>query len=65
MSQIFRHNKPLPKYMTDRKLKMSAVFIFEIKGPKNGWPYGYDFWRAFRDLCEDSTKYNFAVFFKI
>ena len=51
--------------MTDRKLKMSAVFIFEIKGPKNGWPYGYDFWRAFRDLCEDSTKYNFAVFFKI
>ena len=34
MSQIFRHNKPLPKYMTDRKLKMSAVFIFEIKGAK-------------------------------
>ena len=29
--QIFRNNKPLPKYFTDRKLKMTAVFIFEIK----------------------------------
>ena len=33
-SQIFRNNKPLPKYLTDRKLKRSAVFIFEIKGAK-------------------------------
>ena len=32
MSQIFRNNKPLPKYLTNRKLKMSAVYIFEIKG---------------------------------
>ena len=24
----------MPKYLTDRKLKMSAVFIFEIKGAK-------------------------------
>ena len=68
MSQIFRHNKPLPKYMTDRKLKMSAVFIFEIKGAKkdnifnflkflhNAWSYGYDFWCVFRDLCEASNK---------
>ena len=24
----------MPKYLTDRKLKMSAVFIFEIKGVK-------------------------------
>ena len=31
--QIFR-NKLLLKYLTDRKLKMSAVFIFEIKGVK-------------------------------
>ena len=36
MNQIFRNNKPLPKYLTDRKLKMSAVFIFEIKDAKNG-----------------------------
>ena len=34
MSQIFRNNKPLPKYLTNRKLKMSAVYIFEIKGAK-------------------------------
>ena len=34
MSQNFRNNKPLPKYLTDRKLKISAVFIFEIKGAK-------------------------------
>ena len=24
----------MPKYLTDRKLKVSAVFIFEIKGAK-------------------------------
>ena len=34
MSRIFRNNKPLPKYLTNRKLKMSAVYIFEIKGAK-------------------------------
>ena len=33
MSQIFRNNKPLLKYLTDRKLKMSA-FMFEIKDAK-------------------------------
>ena len=33
MSQIFR-NKPLSKDLIDRKLKMSTVFIFEIKGAK-------------------------------
>ena len=48
---------------------MSAIFIFEIKGAKKGlflsnaWPYGYDFRRVFRDLCEASSKYNFAIFF--
>ena len=31
----------------------------------NGWDYGYYFWCVFRDLCEASKKYNFAVFFKI
>ena len=28
---IFRNNKPLLKYLTDRKSKISAVFIFEIE----------------------------------
>ena len=32
--QIFASNKPLPKYLTNGKLKMSAVFIFDIKGTK-------------------------------
>ena len=35
MCQVFRNNKPLLKYLTDRKLKMSTVFIFEIKSAKN------------------------------
>ena len=34
MYQIFRNNKPLPKHLTDDKFKISAVFIFEIKGAK-------------------------------
>ena len=34
IGQKFRNNKPLPKYLADRKLKMSAVFIFEIKNAK-------------------------------
>ena len=53
---------------------MSAVFIFKINGAKkvktfnflkavrNGWPYGCDFRRIFRDLCEASKKFNFTVF---
>ena len=32
--KFFRDNKPLRKYLTDWKLKMSAIFIFEIKGAK-------------------------------
>ena len=69
----------MPKYLTDKKLKMSAVFIFEIKDAKKdkilnflkgrffvmGAPYGYDFWLVFEYLCEASKKYNFAIFFKI
>ena len=31
---IFRNKKRLPKYLTDRKLKMSTLFIFEIKRVK-------------------------------
>ena len=34
LCQIFRNDKPLPKYLTDRKFKMSAVFVFKIKGAK-------------------------------
>ena len=34
VSQNFRNNKPLPKYLTDRKLKMWAVLFFEIKDTK-------------------------------
>ena len=41
MCQIFRNNKPLPKYLTDRKLKMPVVFIFEIKGAKKDKIFNY------------------------
>ena len=34
ISKVFRNNKPLPKYLTDRKLKMLAVFIVKMKGTK-------------------------------
>ena len=45
------------KYWIDGKLEMSGFrrqnkqnFQF-FKGPflRNEWPYGYDFWRVFRD----------------
>ena len=80
MSDFARNNKPLPKYLTVTKLKMSVVFylfiFFEIKSAKkdnifnflflrNVWLYGYDFWCVFRELCEASNKYNFAIIFKI
>ena len=75
---MFRNNKSLPKYLTDRKLKLSAVFIFAIKDAKkdkifnflksrfvhNGCPYGFDFWHVFRDIYDDSKKYNFAIYFQ-
>ena len=34
LCQFFKNNKPLPKYLTDQKLKMSAIFILEINGIK-------------------------------
>ena len=39
--------------------------FFKGKFLRNAWPYGYDFWCVFRDLCEASSKYNFAIFVKI
>ena len=33
---IFRNNKSLPKYLTDRKWKMSAVFYFRNKRRQKG-----------------------------
>ena len=30
----------------------------------NGWPYGYNFWLVFRDLCEASKKYNLRNFYQ-
>ena len=34
MCQIFRNDKRFPKYFTDEKLKISVLFVFEIKGTK-------------------------------
>ena len=34
--------------------------IFKGLFLSNAWPYGYDFWRVFGDLCEASSKYNFV-----
>ena len=53
-------------YIWNKRRQKGQNFQF-FKGQflRNAWPYGYDFWRVFRDLCEASNKYNFAVFFKI
>ena len=60
-----------------KKLKLSTVFIFEIKGAKKDKIFNFlegrfsvmgdpiwSIWHVFRDLCEASKKYNFAVFFQ-
>ena len=60
MSQIFRNNKPLPKYLTNRKLKMSAVFIFEIKGAKN-----YNFLKGSFSVMRSPVDMIFGVFSEI
>ena len=39
--------------------------FFKGKFLRNAWPYGYDFWRVFGNLCKASNKYNFAIFFKM
>ena len=75
VSQNFRNNKPLPKYLSDRKLKMSAVFTFEIKDAKKNKIFNilkacFFVMGAPMDiifdlfLCDASKKYNFAIFFQ-
>ena len=60
MSQIFRNNKPLPKYLTNRKLKMSAVYIFEIKGAKKDKIF--DFLKSRFSVMGGSMDMIFGVF---
>ena len=61
--------------MTDGKLKMSAVFIFEIKDAKKDKIFNFLKGRFFvmgapmdmifdLFLCGASKKYNFAIFFQ-
>ena len=58
--QVFRHNKPLLKYLTNRKLKMSTVFIFEIKGAKKGKIFNFLKGRFF--VMGDPMDIIFGVF---
>ena len=48
-----------------RRQKRQNVQFFKWSFVRNEWAYGYDFWRVFRNHCEASKKYNFAVFLKI
>ena len=48
-----------------RRQKRQNVQFFKRSFVRNEWPYGYDFWCVFRNHCEASKKYNFAVFLKI
>ena len=45
------------------KMKINFQF-FKWSFVRNGWPYGLDFWRVFRDHCEASKMYNFTFFFQ-
>ena len=61
------------------KIEDLSIFHFLIKGRqrrqnfqffkrqflRNGAPYGYEIWRAIRDLPEASKKYNFAFYLKL
>ena len=46
-------------------LKGQKFHFFKEQFLRNAWPYEYEFWRIFRDLCKASKKYNFAIFFEI
>ena len=60
MCQIFRNDKPLPKYSTDRKLKMSDVFILEIKGAKKDKVF--NFLKGSFSVMRGPIDMNFGVF---
>ena len=49
-------------FWNKRRQKGQNFQFFRGQFLRNAWPYGYDFWRVFRDLCEASNKYIFTVF---
>ena len=59
-SQIFRNIKALPKYVTDRKLKMSVVFIFEIRDAKKDKIF--NFLKGSFSIMQGSMDMIFGVF---
>ena len=46
-------------YLTAIKFYLN---LFKQPFLHKGWSYGYDFWHVFRDQCETSKKYDFAIF---
>ena len=60
MSDFVRNNKTLPKYLTDTKLKMSAVFIFEIKSAKKD--NIFNFLKGSFSVMGGPMDMNFGVF---
>ena len=61
--QTFRNDKRLLKYLTDRKLKMSALLSFEIKGAKKD--NIFDFLNGCFSIVGDPIDMIFGVFSKI
>ena len=59
-SQIFRNIKALPKYVTDRKLKMSVVFIFKIRDAKKDKIF--NFLKGSFSIMQGSMDMIFGVF---
>ena len=57
---MFRNNKPLPKYLTDRKLKISAYFIFETKDAKKDKII--NFWKDHFSVMGDLIDMIFGAF---
>ena len=60
MSDFVRNNKPLPKYLTDTKSKMSSVFIFEIKSTKKD--NIFNFLKGSFSVMGRPMDMNFGVF---
>ena len=48
-----------------RRQKQQNVQLFNWLFLHNGYTYGHEFWRVFRDHCEASKKYNFEIFLRI